>query len=215
MSDDIPHFRLVHFSSYKMSEIYLHGMEQEITVTGGKAYKPSISIIRRVGMKTATEIHAELEAPSYVTVLSAHAWYEKGSVPEITGTRRGRVAEPRLAISEIREVGARSLLLEDTCNSAKITAMLRPYARHGSYLAGTRSACDGVIYCRDSVAVLSAIIRELCYTNTGEPDLSPAGIRKAILTVNALVRARREFRATAGYAEVSQPEWPEVEFTRC
>jgi hypothetical protein len=198
-----------------MSGIYLRGMEHEVTVMGGKAYKPSISIVRQEGMNTSAEIQAELEAPSYVTVLSAHAWYEEGCVPEIVGSRRGRAAVPRLAISDVRNLGARSLLLIDTCNSAEMAAILRSGARPGSYLAGTSSTCDGVIYCRDSVAVLGAIIRELCYTNTGQPDVSPAGVRKAIMTVNALVEARRGFRETAGYGGPGQPEWREVEFTRC
>jgi hypothetical protein len=185
MSDHEVDIRLVGFAGFAVSERFLSVIDDEISVARWGHSRPRVE--RRTDLRTAAEIAKELESPCEVTVVSAHAgpWRD----PEyFFGSGRN---SPLLRFSSIGRIGATSMVIIDACWAEKIFARLRSRASQGTLLVGlegeTRET-EG----RDSVAVLSNVIRELCYPTTVRLD--PEAALNAVKRVNAQVAARNELR---------------------
>ena len=177
---------LLGFAGFEAGEHFLRALEEEIWVarwseTGDRS---TVSVHRPAGLDTAEAMRAELERPSLVTVISAHAGYFDGRHLGVCGTANW----PVLLTDAVGRLGAASMVLIDACYAADLAAALKSCAQPGSLLVGLDTGPDQVTAGRDSVSVLGAVIRELCYYDVA--DLSPGKVRRAVDSVNAQVAAR-------------------------
>lgn len=177
--------RLVGFKGFEASDRFLHGLEQEIWVSRWGRY-PRLLPYRPVDIRSPAMLRTELAKPSMVTVISAHA----GRYPDGGLYFSGEEREQILAVDSLARpggLGAASMVLVDACWFEALGTALEPCAQPGSLLVGVKTQ-DRETHGHDSVSVLGAVVRELCYLRDG--DLSPAAIRHAISSVNAQTEAR-------------------------
>jgi hypothetical protein len=177
--------RLLGFAGFEASERFLHSLAEEIWVA--RWDRSQISVRRPAALDTADAMRAELQQPSLVTVVSAHAGYF------CDGRRLGLCGQgdqPVLLADSVGRLGAVSMVLIDSCYAADLAAELRNHAQPGSLLVGLNTAprASQETRGRDSVAALGAVIRELCYPNAA--DLSPGAVRLAVESVNAQITTR-------------------------
>jgi hypothetical protein len=186
--------RLLGYKGFEASDRFLYGLEQEIWVSRWEQY-PKIRTHRPEDIDTPERMRAELTQPSVVTVVSAHADRDDEGRLYICGEEPGQV----LAMESLARpggLGAASMVLIDACWFDALAVALEPCAQPGSLIVGVK-ADDLVTRGRDSVSVLGAVVRELCYLRDG--DLSTAAVRQAIRSVNAQTEARNR----AEHARVS------------
>jgi hypothetical protein len=186
--------RLLGYEGFEASERFLHGLEQEIWVSRWQAY-PKIRTHRPEDIGTPESMQAELAEPSMVTVVSAHAARDEEGRLYFCGEEPDQVL-PVECLARPGGLGAASMVLIDACWFEALAAALEPCAQPGSLIVGVKTD-DLVTRGRDSVSVLSAVIRELCYLR--DDDLSIAAVRHAISSVNAQTEARNR----AEYTRVS------------
>jgi hypothetical protein len=177
--------RLPGFAGFQASERFLHGLAEEIWVA--RWDRSPISVHRPADLDTDDAMRTELEQPSLVTVVSAHAGY-------FCDGRRlglcGKGSRPVLLADSVGELGAVSVMLIDACYAADLATELKDHAQPGSLLVGlnTVPGSGQETRGRDSVTALGAVIRELCYPNAA--DLSSGAVRLAVESVNAQITAR-------------------------
>lgn len=181
--------RLLGFSGFKASEHFLRALDDEICVSRWGA-KEKISADRPEDLNTDDAMRAALEQPSMITVVSAHAGYFDGHLG-FCGDRD----QPVLTLDSIGILlGAESMLLIDACCAPELAAELeeQKHARPGSLIVGLGAAPGEEQFTRgrDSVTVIGAVIRELCYPPT--PDLSPQAAARAVDLVNIQISARND-----------------------
>lgn len=151
------HVRLLGFAGFDASEHFLRGLAEEIWVARwGRS--PKIRVHLPDSLDTAEAMRNELQQPSLITVLSAHAGYLSGSL-----CLCGEDDRPCLPVSSIRRLGATSTVMIDACFTPDLAAALKKACQAGSLLVGLNSGTGQSTRGRDSVAVLGAVIRELCY----------------------------------------------------
>jgi hypothetical protein len=180
--------RLLGFAGFEASERFLRALDDEIWVSRWQN-PPKIPVDRPESLGTGDAMKAELERPSLVTVLSAHAYFCDGRFVGFCGEGD---QPPVLLAGSIGTFGAASMLLIDACEVPDVVAELECHARPGSLIAGLDYGPDNdqVTWGRDSVAALGAVIRELCYP--ARKDLSAAAAARAVTSVNAQISARNE-----------------------
>ena len=139
---------------------------------------------------------AELERPSLVTVLSAHAYFDDHD--RFLGFCGDGDQPPVLLTNSIGTLGAASMLLIDACCAAIVAADLESHARPGSLIVGLDYGPDNdqKTWGRDSVTALGAVIRELCYP--AKKDLSTEAAARAVTSVNAQINARNDAERERG-----------------
>ncbi len=192
MADTID-VRLLGFAGFEASERFLRSLADEIWVCRWDL--PQIPVDRPDDVSTADAMRAQLQQPSLVTVVSAHAGY-------FCGGRRlglcGKDNQPVLLADSIGRLGAASMVLIDACYAADLATELRNHAQPGSLLIGlhTNPGADQETAGRDSVTALGAVIRELCYPRA--TDLSPHAARIAVESVNAQINARNLTESSRG-----------------
>jgi len=186
--------RLLGFSGFKASERFLCALDDEIWVSRWDN-PPKIPVDRPENLGTGDAMKAELERPSLVTVLSAHAYFCDERFAGFCGEGDH---SPVLLAGSIATFGAASMLLIDACEVPVVIAELESHARPGSLIAGLDYGPDNkqVTWGRDSVAALGAVIRELCYP--ARKDLSVAAAARAVSSVNAQINARNDAERKRG-----------------
>jgi hypothetical protein len=183
--------RLLGFAGFKASERFLRALDDEIWVA--RWDRRNISVDRPECLDTAAAMRAQLKHPSLITVVSAHAGYF------YDGRRLGFCGDgnqPVLTADSIGSLGATSMLLIDACYAPELAAKLK--ARPGSLIVGLdhEPGEDQVTRGRDSVTVLGAVIRELCYPE--KVDLGPEAAARAVSSVNAQISARNDAERERG-----------------
>ncbi len=189
------HIRLLGFAGFKASERFLRSLDDEIWVARGGA---EIPVHRPEDLDTGDAMRAQLEQPSLITVVSAHAGYF------CEGRRLGLCGDgdkPILLTDSIGRLGTASMLLIDACYAPDLTAELKSHARPGSLIAGLdhKPGEEHTTWGRDSVTVIGAVIRELCYPVKG--DLSPKAAARAVSSVNAQISARNDAERRRGVTD--------------
>lgn len=177
--------RLLGYEGFEASERFLHDLEQQVWLSRWERY-PKIRTHRPEDIGTPERMRAELNEPSMVTVVSAHAARDDEGRLYFCGEKPGQVL-PVDCLARPGGLGAASMVLIDACWFEVLAAALEPCAQPGSLMVGVKAE-DLVTRGQDSVSVLGAVIRELCYPRDG--DLSTAAVRRAISSVNAQTEAR-------------------------
>ena len=193
--------RLLGYEGFEASDRFLLGLKQEIWVSRWKAY-PKIRTHRPKGIDTPERMQAELAKPSMVTVVSAHAGRDAAGRLSFCGKEPGPVL-PVDRLARPGGLGAASMVLIDACWFEALAAALEPCAQPGSLVVGVKTD-DLVTRGRDSVSVLGAVIRELCYLSDG--DLSIAAVRHAISSVNTQTKARNRAEHVRVSGTEEEPE---------
>ena len=193
MVADITDIRLLGFAGFETSERFLRSLDGEIWVA--RWDRPKIPVDRPDDLDTAAAMWAQLEQPSLITVVSAHAGYF------CDGRRLGLCGDGDRAVlltDSVGTLGAVSMLLIDACYAPDLAAELKSHARPGSLIAGLdhKPGEDQVTRGGDSVTALGAVIRELCYP--ADADLSPEAAARAIRSVNARISARNDAERSRG-----------------
>ena len=119
--------RLLGFAGFKASERFLRALDDEIWVSRWDN-PPKIPVDRPESLGSGDAMKAELERPSLVTVLSAHAYFCNGRFVGFCG--EGDQPSVLLAGS-IATFGAASMLLIDACEVPDVVAELESHARPG------------------------------------------------------------------------------------
>jgi hypothetical protein len=188
--------RLLGFKGFEASEHFLRALDDEIWVArhNPDSGRTDIPVHRPEGIDTGDAMRAELEQPSLVTVISAHAGYWDGLLGFC-----GDSDQPVLMLDKLRTLGAASMLLIDACHAPALAAELKKaHARPGSLIAGLvpEPGEDPITWGRDSVTAVGTVIRELCYPVT--QDLSPKAAARAVDLANAQARARNDAESNRG-----------------
>jgi hypothetical protein len=179
---------LLGFAGFKASERFLRALDDEIWVARSDN-PPKIPVDRPESLDTGDAMRAELERPSPVTVVSAHAYFCNGRFLGFCGEGD---QPPVLLAGSIGTLGAASMLLIDACDAPVVAADLQNHARPGSLIVGLDYGLDNdqVTWGRDSVSAIGAVIRELCYP--ARKDLSTEAAARAVTSVNAQISARND-----------------------
>jgi len=193
--------RLLGYKGFEVSDRFLHGLEQEIWVSRWQLY-PKIRTHRPEDIGTPERMRVELTEPSMVTVVSAHSYRDDEGRLYFCGEEPGQVL-PVECLARPGGLGAASMVLIDACWFEAMAAALEPCAQPGSLIVGVKTD-DLVTRGRDSVSVLGAVIRELCFLPDG--DLSIAAVRQAISSVNAQTEARNRAEHTRVSGTRKKPE---------
>jgi hypothetical protein len=177
--------RLLGFAGFDASERFLHGLAEEIQVARWE--RSEVSVHLPGDRDTADAMRTELQQPSLVTVVSAHAGYF------YDGRRLclcGEDDRPVLPVDSVGRLGATNMVLIDACYQADLATALKGHAQAHSLIVRLSNGPDSSQETggRDSVTVLGTIIRELCYPNV--VDLGPGAIRRVVASVNAQITAR-------------------------
>jgi hypothetical protein len=182
--------RLLGFAGFEASERFLHALDDEIWVArwDPRSGRADIPVHRPEGIGTGDAMGAEVEQPSLVTVVSAHAGEFGGRL----GFCGDGDEPPVLTLDTLGTLGAASMLLLDACYASALAAELKSHARPGSLIVGLghEEGEDPFTWGRDSVTAIGTVIRELCYPV--RPDLSPAAAARAVGITNAQIRARND-----------------------
>lgn len=186
--------RLLGFAGFEASERFLRSLHDDIWVS--RWDNPPKIPADRPGKLDRVALKEELERPSLVTVLSAHAYFDEHD--RFIGFCGEGDQPPVLLTNSIGTLGAASMLLIDACYAAIVAADLKSHARPGSLIVGLdygpgndQKACG-----RDSVTVLGAVIRELCYP--ARKDLSTEAAARAVTSVQAQINARNDAERERG-----------------
>jgi hypothetical protein len=104
----------------------------------------------------------------------------------------GNDGQPAVTLDSVGTLGAASMLLIDACTAPGLADGLKDRARPGSLIVGLDHppGTDQETKGRDSVTVIGAVIRELCYP--ARPDLSPGTAARAVRIVNTQITARND-----------------------
>lgn len=186
--------RLLGFSGFEASERFLGSLYNEIWVSNWKwepskekafAYQPE-------EIRTEEDMRYHLALRSCVTVISAHGCVDTGTKQVIGFCGEGR-NQPELYTSSITDgaIGATSLLLIDACYIPELGPDLK--AKLPSDSKCLVAGLDGPSFDgsedyqstmgRDSVTIIGAVIRELCYDYA--PPFTVEMVDKVIRVVNA------------------------------
>ena len=171
--------RLLGYVGFEASERFLRALEDEIRVTRWDVSKESdITVDRPIGLKTGDAMRAELEKRSLITVVSAHAFPDDGG--GFCGEDNDGTSDLPAKTIKSKSIGATSMLLIDACHLRDLAKELKRAAQPGSLIVGLHhdQGKDPFTWGRDSVTVLAAVIRELCYPRA--KDLSPEAIAIAV-----------------------------------
>jgi hypothetical protein len=187
--------RLLGFAGFEASERFLRALDDEIWVARWDN-PPKIPADRPEKLDIGEAMKAELERPSLVTVLSAHAYFDDHD--RFLGFCGDGDQPPVLLTNSIGTLGAASMLLIDACYAAIVAADLKSHARPGSLIVGLNYGSDNdqKTWGRDSVTALGAVIRELCYP--ARKDLSTEAAARAVTSVNAQINARNDAERERG-----------------
>lgn len=183
---------LLGFKGFKASERFLRALDDEIWVAryDPKTGLTDIVVRRPEGIDSGNAMRAELEQPSRVTVVSAHAGYWDGFLGFC-----GDGDQPVLKLdNELGTLGATSMMLIDACYGPELAAELKTHAQADIVIAYLDYGAEKeqITWGRDSVTVIGSVIRELCYTV--QPGLSPTAAVRAVKIVNAQSDCRKQVR---------------------
>jgi hypothetical protein len=184
------HIRLLGFAGFDASEHFLRGLAEEIWVARwGRS--PKIRVHLPDSLDTAEAMRNELQQPSLITIVSAHAGYFSGSL-----CLCGEDDQPCLPVSSVRRLGATSMVMIDACCTSDLAVALKKACQPGSLLVGLNNGPGQYTRGRDSVAVLGSVIRELSYP--ARVQLDDEGVRRAVESVNAQIKARNQAERERG-----------------
>jgi hypothetical protein len=187
--------RLLGFAGFEASKRFLRSLHDDIWVSRWEN-PPKIPADRPEKLDTGDAMKAELERPSLVTVLSAHAYFDDHD--RFLGFCGDGDQPPVLLTNSIGTLGAASMLLIDACYAAIVAADLKSHARPGSLIVGLDYGPDNdqKTWGRDSVTALGAVIRELCYP--ARKNLSTEAAARAVTSVKAQINARNDAERERG-----------------
>lgn len=187
--------RLLGFAGFEASERFLRSLHDDIWVSRWDN-PPKIPADRPEKLDTGDAMKAELERPSLVTVLSAHAYFDDHD--HFLGFCGDGDQPPVLLTNSIGTLGAASMLLIDACYASIVAADLKSHARPGSLIVGLDYGPDNEqkVWGRDSVTALGAVIRELCYP--ARKNLSTEAAAWAVTSVNTQINARNDAERERG-----------------
>jgi hypothetical protein len=186
--------RLLGFSGFEASERFLGSLYNEIWVSNWK-WEPSkekASAYQPEEIKTEEDMRYHPALRSHVTIISAHGCVDTDTKQVIGFCGEGR-NKPVLYTSSITNgaIGATSLLLIDACHIPELGPDLKAKLPSGSECLvvgldgpsfdGTENYQSTVG--RDSVTIIGAVIRELCYDYA--PPFTAGMVDKVIDVVNA------------------------------
>jgi hypothetical protein len=183
---------LLGFAGYKASERFLCALEDEIWVArhDPETGLSDIQVDRPEKIFTGLAMRAELEQPSPVSVVSAHAGYFNGHL----GFCGDGAPVPVLTVDNLGNftLGATSMLLIDACYSPALAAELANHAQPGSLIVSLdhKPDEDPFTYGKDSITAIGNVIRELCYAGT--PNLSAEAATRAVNITNTQISARND-----------------------
>ena len=121
--------RLLGFTGFEASERFLRSLDDEIWVS--RWDRIPIPVDRPEDLNADDAMRAELERPSSITVVSAHAGYFGGKLGFC-----GETIESELTLEKIGTLGATSMLLIDACYGPALAAELKKsHARSGGVIA--------------------------------------------------------------------------------
>jgi hypothetical protein len=185
--------RLLGFSSFEASKRFLCALDNEIWLSAiWGVSNPMVSVDRPKEIDTEADMRDHLARPSHITVISAHAYFYDEQNLGFCGE-----GDEDLEMSSITSIGATSMLLIDACHAPRLGLNLKKkISSSGSECLvvgldcapGADAGKPQTTLGKDSVAVIGAIIRELCYAD--DPALSVREALKALNTVNAQIDAR-------------------------
>lgn len=186
--------RLLGFAGFEASERFLCSLHDDICVS--RWDNPPKIPADRPEKLDGDSMKEELERPSLVTVLSAHAYFDEHD--RFIGFCGEGDQPPVLLTSSIGTLGAASMLLIDACYAAIVAADLKSHARPGSLIVGLDygPGNDQKAWGRDSVTALGAVVRELCYP--ARKDLSTEAAARAVASVKAQINARNDAERERG-----------------
>jgi hypothetical protein len=186
--------RLLGFAGFEASERFLRSLDDDIWVS--RWDNPPKIPADRPEKLDGDAMKAELERPSLVTVLSAHAYFDDHD--RFLGFCGEGERPPVLLTNSLGTLGAANLLLIDACYAAIVAADLKNHARAGSLIVGLDYGLgnDQKAWGRDSVTALGAVIRELCYP--ARKNLSTEAAARAVTSVNAQINARNDAERERG-----------------
>jgi len=198
VADNFFDIRLLGFADFEASKRFLCALENEIWLSRWE--RTPISVDRPVGVKTSHAMKAELEKSSRITVISAHGYLGDDGF----GFCGANPASTLLKAGDIEGIGANSMLLIDACRTPTLAPLIKSSADTRGLIVGLDRAPgeddkDQETQGCDSVTVLAAVIRELCYPK--EKDLNRPAVERAIDSVNAQIEARnpKEMRMVRVY----------------
>jgi hypothetical protein len=168
MADDTD-ILLPGFAGFEASERYLRSLDDDIWVSRRNWKQRLPSADRPEDLNTGDAMRAELERPSLITVVSAHA----GSFDGPLGfCGEGEDDDSVLTLDSIRTIGATSMLLIDACHGPALAAELkksRPPRSSSVIAVLDYGQKEQFTQGRVGVTVSGSVIRELCYPI--QPDL--------------------------------------------
>jgi hypothetical protein len=186
MTDHEIDIRLVGFAGFKASERFLQALDEEIWVARWEL-PPRLRVHRPTELTTAEMMRDELELRCKVVVISAHVGF--GECDRICFFSNSH-PKPTLYVDALDKIGATSMVLIDGCSVESLFPHLESHTKPGVRLVGLKGGVRKWTQGRDSVTAIAAVIRELCYTTTG--DLGPEAVDRAVELVNAQIAARNE-----------------------
>jgi hypothetical protein len=181
---------LLGFKGFTASERFLRALDDEIWVARQDPDTGLTDIVvhRPDGIDSGGAMRAELEQPSRVTVVSAHAGYW-GKLLGFCGDGD----QPVLKLdNQLGTLGATGMVLIDACYGPELAAELKTHTQADTVIAyldygpGKEQITRG----KDSVTVIGSVIRELCYTV--RPGLSPEAAARAVSIINAQSDCRKQ-----------------------
>lgn len=187
MIDHEVDIRLVGFAGFEASERFLQALYDEIWVARW-GLPPRPRVHRPTELTTAEMMRHELELPCKVVVISAHVGYDE-SERICFFSESG--PKPILCVDELGKLGATSMVLVDGCSFEILYPHLKIHTQPGVRMVGLKGGVRKWTQGRDSVAVVAAVIRELCYAT--KCGLSLEAVDRAVELVNAQIVARNEY----------------------
>lgn len=187
MADDFYDIRLLGFADFEASRRFLSALANEIWLS--RWGRTPVSVYRPGDVDTGDAMRAELEKPSRITVISAHGYLGDDGL----GFCGANPASTLLKANDIEYIGANSMLLIDACRTPKLAPLIKSSAWTRGLIVGLDRASgedekDQETHGCDSVTVLAAVIREICYPQ--EKALHRPAVRRAIQGVNDQIKAR-------------------------
>lgn len=187
MTDHEIDIRLVGFAGFEASERFLRALDDEIWVARW-GLPPRPRVHRPTELTNAEMMRHELELPCKVVVISAHVGYDE-SDRICFFSESG--PKPILYVDKLGKLGATSMVLVDGCSFELLYPHLKIHTQPGVRMVGLKGGVRKWTQGRDSVAVVAAVMRELCYATKG--GLSLEAVDRAVELVNAQIAARNEY----------------------
>ena len=188
MADDFFDIRLLGFADFEASRRFLCTLDNEIWLSRWSKGGTEITVDRPVELTTGGKMRAELEKPSRITVISAHGYWGHDGFGFC-----GKDENTTLLLADkIENIGAQSMLLIDACRTPILAELINNSAAPRCLIVGLERAPGEEKVTQetagsDSVTVIAAVIRELCYPKN--KDLYRPAVERAIKRVNAQVEA--------------------------